>query len=67
VPRRKAIDKKRYETTEYWNQLLSDAGLSVEAGRDERLIYVDPGKASLISDLQQGAYNQPKRKKPHDE
>jgi hypothetical protein len=53
VPRTKKIDHTRYETAEYWNQVLADFGLSVDAGRHPNLIPVGGSdNLSLISDLE---------------
>ena len=45
MPRRS--NPKKYESQEYWNQLLAEYGLSVDAGRHPKIIYV--GDSTVVT------------------
>lgn len=38
--KRKALQNLNYNSKEYWNRLLVEEGLSVDAGRSQRIAYV---------------------------
>jgi len=62
MPRKKKPDHK---SPEYWNQLLADYGLSVDAGRDPRTIYVGSSRdLSIINDLETTRRGRPTPAKP---
>lgn len=37
--KRKALKEIEYNSTEYWNKLLNQEGLSVDRGRSKKLLY----------------------------
>ena len=45
--KRKALKHLDYQSVEYWNRLLTQEGLSVEAGRHPKLVLVG-GSAELV-------------------
>ncbi len=63
--RKKKIDHTLYETPEYWNQILSDYGLSVDRGRHPKVVYVgDSQKLSIISDLESSRQGRIPKRRP---
>jgi hypothetical protein len=62
--KRKNLQELDYQSSEYWDKLLQQEGLSTERGRSKRLIYV--GGTKVLDDLagQQDMGTRDKRRDP---